>query len=45
MLRAKFGGLLAKMQTPAAKKGVRAAFDASPREMGKVAVKAARGRR
>lgn len=44
VLRAKFGGLLAKMQTPAARKGTRDAFDASPVEMGKAAVKAARRR-
>ncbi|MEK7468834.1 MAG: type II toxin-antitoxin system Phd/YefM family antitoxin [Planctomycetota bacterium] len=44
VLRAKFGGLLARMQTPAARKGARAAFDASPDEMGKAAVKAARRR-
>ncbi|MCE9581552.1 MAG: type II toxin-antitoxin system Phd/YefM family antitoxin [Planctomycetes bacterium] len=43
-LRAKFGGLLAKMQTPAARKGLRDAFEASPAEMGKAAAKAAKRR-
>ena len=38
----RFGALLAAMQTPEAKAGVAAAFDASPEEMGAAAVKAAR---
>lgn len=44
VLRARFGGLLEKMQAPSARKGLRDAFDASPAEMGKAAVKAARRR-
>ena len=43
-LRAKFGGLLAKMQTRTARKAAREAFDASPEAMGRAAVKAARRR-
>src|SRR5947209_20493570 len=38
----RFDALLATMQTPTAKSGVAAAFDASPQEMGAAAVKAAR---
>jgi antitoxin Phd len=38
----RFNDLLATMQTPEAKAGVAAAFDASPEEMGVAAVKAAR---
>jgi antitoxin Phd len=41
-LSERFDTLLATMQTPAAKAGVAAAFDASPEEMGAAAVKAAR---
>ena len=41
-LGAQFDGLLARMQTPAAKKGVHAAFNASPKALGAAAVKAAR---
>ncbi len=41
-LGAQFDGLLARMQTPAAKKGRHAAFNASPRALGRAAVKAAR---
>jgi len=39
-----FDALLARMQTPAARAGMKAAFDASPKEMGKAAVAAARKR-
>ena len=35
-------GLLARMQTPAAKKGTAAAFEASPKALGRAAAKAAR---
>ncbi|WP_343576580.1 type II toxin-antitoxin system Phd/YefM family antitoxin [Mycobacterium sp.] len=38
----RFNDLLATMQTPEAKAGVAAAFDASPEEMGAAAVKASR---
>jgi antitoxin Phd len=41
-LAGQFEGLLARMQTPAAKKGVAAAFNASPKALGRAAVKAAR---
>jgi len=44
-LSAKFEGLLERMQTPAARKGVEAAFNATPAELGRAAVKAARRRR
>jgi antitoxin Phd len=37
-LSAEFDGLLAGMQTPRARAGMRAAFDASPAELGKAAV-------
>lgn len=37
-----FDDLLAAMQTPEAKAGVAAAFDATPEELGKAAVKAAK---
>ena len=37
-----FDGLLARMQSPAAKKGMAAAFNASPKALGRAAVKAAR---
>ena len=40
-LSAEYDALLARMQTPAAKKGMAAAFDASPAELGRAAVKAA----
>jgi antitoxin Phd len=40
-LSAEFDGLLANMQTPAAKRGMAAAFDAPPAELGRAAVKAA----
>ncbi len=37
-----FEGLLARMQSPKAKKGMEAAFNASPKALGRAAVKAAR---
>lgn len=40
-LSAEFDGLLARMQTPEARKGVEAAFNASPAELGRTAVAAA----
>jgi prevent-host-death family protein len=39
-LNAEFDGLLARMQTPQARKGVEAAFNASPAELGRAAVTA-----
>ena len=39
-----FDGLLARMQTPAARAGMNAAFHATPKELGKAAVAAARTR-
>src|SRR4051812_9215148 len=41
-LSAEYDGLLEHMQTPAAKRGLAAAFDAEPAELGRAAVKAAR---
>ena len=41
-LATQFDGLLASMQTPAAKKRMSAAFNASPQALGRAAVKAAR---
>ena len=41
-LNARFDGLLARMQTPTSKKGMEAAFNATPRALGKAAVKASR---
>ncbi|MFM9970164.1 MAG: type II toxin-antitoxin system prevent-host-death family antitoxin [Burkholderiales bacterium] len=41
-LGAQFDGLLARMQTPSAKKGVAAAFNASPQALGRAALKAVR---
>lgn len=41
-LTGEFDALLERMQTPAARTGVRRAFGASPRELGKAAVTAAR---
>lgn len=41
-LTEEFDGLLARMQTPRAKSGMAAAFGASPEELGRAAVKAAR---
>lgn len=43
-LASDFDALLARMQTPASRRGMRAAFDASPPELGEAAVKAARKR-
>lgn len=43
-LGAQFDGLLAGMQTAAARKGMQAAFDAAPEALGRAAVKAARKR-
>jgi antitoxin Phd len=39
-LNAEFDELLTQMQTPSAQKGVEAAFNASPAELGRAAVKA-----
>jgi antitoxin Phd len=44
VLTAEFDGLLARLQTPAARKGMKAAFEASPDQLGKAAAKAARKR-
>ena len=44
-LGTEFDALLARMQTPRARKGMKAAFNASPAELGRAAVKAARKRR
>ncbi|OMC48357.1 prevent-host-death family protein [Mycobacterium sp. IS-2888] len=44
-LSERFDKLLATMQTPKAKAGVAAAFDATPEELGAAAVKAARAAR
>lgn len=44
-LNAEFDGLLAHMQTLQARKGVEAAFNASPTELGRAAVKAAQKHR
>ncbi len=43
-LSEEFDGLLARMQTPAARAGMNAAFHATPKELGKAAVSAARKR-
>lgn len=43
-LSAEYDTLLARMQTPAARKGMAAAFNASPAELGRAAVRAARKR-
>jgi len=43
-LSGEFDALLARMQTPAARAGMKAAFDASPKQMGKAAVTVARKR-
>jgi prevent-host-death family protein len=40
-LSAEYDALLARMQTPAGKKGMAAAFDASPAELGRAAARAA----
>ena len=39
-----FDALLARMQTPAARAGMKAAFDASPKQLGEAALAAARKR-
>ncbi len=44
-LSAQFDGLLARMQSPRARRGMAAAFDASPARLGRAAVKAAARRR
>ena len=44
-LHAEYDVLLARMQTPAAKRGMAAAFDATPAQLGRAAVKAARSAR
>ncbi len=44
-LHAEFDGLLAQMQTLRSRKGVEAAFNASPAELGRAAVKAAQQHR
>jgi hypothetical protein len=41
-LRAEYDSLLGRMQTPAARAGMETAFNASPDELGRAAVKAAR---
>jgi antitoxin Phd len=43
-LSGEFDALLARMQTPAASAGMKAAFDASPKQLGRAAVRAARKR-
>ena len=43
-LGAEYNVLLARMQTPKARKGMKTAFNASPAELGRAAVKAARKR-
>ena len=43
-LSGEFDGFLAKMQTPAARAGMNAAFHATPKELGKAAVATARKR-
>ena len=43
-LREQFDTLLARMQTPRARAGMKAAFDASPKQLGKAAVAVARRR-
>ena len=45
VLGTEFDALLAGMQTPGARKGMKAAFNASPAELGRAAVKSARKRR
>lgn len=44
-LSAEYDALLARMQTPKSRKGMQAAFNAAPAELGRAAVKAARKRR
>lgn len=43
-LSAEYNVLLARMQTPKARKGMKAAFNATPTELGRAALKAARKR-
>ena len=43
-LSQEFDGILAKMQTPAARAGMNAAFHATPKELGKAAAAAVRRR-
>jgi prevent-host-death family protein len=43
-LSAEFDALLVRMQTPKARAGMKAAFDASPRQLGRAAVEAVRKR-
>jgi PHD/YefM family antitoxin component YafN of YafNO toxin-antitoxin module len=43
-LSGEFDAVLARMQTPAARAGMKAAFGASPKQLGKAAVAAARKR-
>ena len=43
-LSGEFDALLARMQTPAARAGMKGAFDASPKQLGKAAVESARKR-
>ena len=43
-LSGEFDALLARMQAPATRAGMKAAFDASPKQLGKAAVAAARKR-
>ena len=43
-LSGEFDALLARMQTPKARAGMKAAFDASPKQLGRAAVAAARKR-
>jgi hypothetical protein len=43
-LSGEFDALLARMQTPMARAGMKAMFDASPQQLGKAAVAAARKR-
>lgn len=43
-LSGEFDALLGRMQTPAARAGMKGAFDASPRQLGRAAVAAARKR-
>jgi len=44
-LTEEFDALLARMQTPRAKSGLAAAFDATPEQLGRAAVKSARPKR
>ena len=44
-LQSEYDVLLARIQTPAAKRGMAAAFDAAPAELGRAALRAARANR